>query len=130
MAPRRRRPRPTSVPPVRSPWPGTTGPRSGAPGPWTAPEVIPGPANACSRAAPASLAPSVPAPRRGWLSGVELSLLWMVLVVAWIFARPRNIPHFPTSVAFAVCGLTLASLIVIGRRWPLAGYLFLFFSPA
>jgi hypothetical protein len=53
--------------------------------------------------------------------------LWLVLVACWIFAGPRNTAAFPLPVAYAVVGATIASLVVLGRRFPTFGYLVLCF---
>jgi hypothetical protein len=50
-----------------------------------------------------------------------------LLIGFWIFDGPRGIPPFPTPVAYAVAGLTIAALVCLGRRWPLLGYLCLCF---
>jgi hypothetical protein len=53
----------------------------------------------------------------------------MVLIGFYLFAGPRGWGPAPLPVALAVCGATIAALVVLGRRWPLFGYLVLcFFS--
>jgi hypothetical protein len=81
--------------------------------------------------APSAAQPLPPSPSgagpRFPITGLEASFLWLVVVLAWIFAGPRGGGPFALWAACTVCGLTLASLITIGRRWPFAGYLMLCF---
>jgi hypothetical protein len=107
--PRRPRPaRPTSVPPVAPPLgaPGVSGRQNNAPAP--APDT------------PPALSGS---PRRPWLSGVELSFLWLLVVGCWIFAGPRGTGAFPLPIAYTTVALTIAALVCLGRRWLTFGYL-------
>jgi hypothetical protein len=84
------------------------------------------PFGAPAPAGPAASPPSGGGPRFR-VTAVEFSLLWVVLIGFWLFTGPRNTGAFPLPIALAVCGATLFSLIVIGRRWPFVGMLMLSF---
>jgi hypothetical protein len=101
--------------------------RTHAPKPFGAASVLLVSPNASAPAPDTAASPSGAA-RRFPISAVEASFLWLAVVLCWIFAGPRGWGPAPLPVAYAVVGATLASLIVIGRRWPFAGYLMLCFA--
>jgi hypothetical protein len=49
------------------------------------------------------------------------SFFWMAIVVAYLFAGPRNYGPVPTPIAFLTVGSTVFSLAVLGKRFPMFG---------
>jgi hypothetical protein len=49
------------------------------------------------------------------------SFIWLALVACYVFHGPRGHGAFPTEVAFLITGVTIYSLVVLGKRFPTFG---------
>jgi hypothetical protein len=59
------------------------------------------------------------------MTRVEFSLLWLVGLGYYFITAPLSMSPFPVAVGWVIIGLTIFSLCVLSRRFPLFGWFML-----